>query len=99
MAGGGRLALLTEGRVAQLPPALALAIWRRVSDAHCRQGHGINRPRSEVTKNFELYQGRALHAPVLVTEHGQPSAVILAADEYEQLLQLDRQALSITELE
>jgi prevent-host-death family protein len=55
-------------------------------------------PAAEVTKNFELYQDRALHAPVTVTAHGRPSVVILAADEYERLRQLDRQALSITEL-
>lgn len=55
-------------------------------------------PVAEVTKNFELYQERALHAPVTVTRRGRPSVVILAADEYERLRRLDRQALSVTEL-
>ncbi|HXQ47181.1 MAG TPA: type II toxin-antitoxin system prevent-host-death family antitoxin [Caulobacteraceae bacterium] len=55
-------------------------------------------PIAEVKKNFELYQDRALRTPVTVTSHGRPSVVILAADEYERLRSLDRQALSITEL-
>ncbi len=55
-------------------------------------------PIAEVKKNFEFYQDRALRTPVTVTTHGRPSVVILAADEYERLRNLDRQALSITEL-
>jgi PHD/YefM family antitoxin component YafN of YafNO toxin-antitoxin module len=55
-------------------------------------------PIAEVKKNFELYQDRALLAPVTVISQGRPSVVILAADEYERLCSLDRQALSITEL-
>lgn len=55
-------------------------------------------PDAKVTKNFTLYQERALHAPVTVTRRGRPSVVILAADEYERLRMLDRQALSVTEL-
>ena len=55
-------------------------------------------PIAELKKNFELYQDRALHTPVTVISQGRPSVVILAADEYERLRSLDRQALSITEL-
>lgn len=55
-------------------------------------------PIAELKKNFELYQDRALHVPVTVTNHGRPSVVIIAADEYERLRSLDRQALSIAEL-
>ena len=46
---------------------------------------GESVPVTEVTKNFELYQKRALRAPVTVTRRGRPSVVILAADEYERL--------------
>jgi prevent-host-death family protein len=55
-------------------------------------------PIAEVKKNFALYQDQALHTPVTVTSHGRPSVAILAANEYERLRSLDRQALSITEL-
>jgi len=39
-------------------------------------------PIAEVSKDFERYQDRALHAPVTVTNQGRPSVVILAAEEF-----------------
>jgi prevent-host-death family protein len=53
---------------------------------------------AEVRQHFDRYQDQALRNPVTVTRRGKPPVVILAADEYERLRQLDRQALSIHEL-
>ena len=53
---------------------------------------------AEVAKDFEAYRERAQRGPVTVTRRGRPSVVILAADEYERLRSLDRQALAVTEL-
>ncbi len=55
-------------------------------------------PITEVKRDFERYQDRALRSPVTVTKRGRPSVVIFAAEEYERLRRLDRRALSVTEL-
>lgn len=51
-----------------------------------------------VQKNFGFYRDAARRRPVTVTHHGRPSVVILAAEEYERLRRLDRQALAVEEL-
>ena len=44
------------------------------------------------------YQDRALVEPVLVTRNGRERLVLLSAEEYRRLKQLDRQALHVSEL-
>lgn len=51
-----------------------------------------------VQKKFGFYRDAAQRRPLTVTHHGRPSVVILAAEEYERLKRLDRQALAVEEL-
>ena len=53
---------------------------------------------AEFQKAFGRYREAALKAPVTITNHGRDSLVLLAADEYRRLKNLDRQALYVTEL-
>lgn len=50
---------------------------------------------AEVQKNFGRYKDAARAEPVVVTQHGKPAVVILAASEYERLKQLDRRVLRL----
>ena len=52
---------------------------------------------AEVQKNFGRYKDTALAEPVVVTQYGKPSVVILAAAEYERLKELDRRILLLDE--
>lgn len=45
---------------------------------------------AEAQKNFGRYREQALTEPVVITQHGKPSVVILSAAEYERLKDLDR---------
>ena len=53
---------------------------------------------AEFQKAFGRCREAALKAPVTITNHGRDSLVLLAADEYRRLKNLDRQALYVTEL-
>jgi prevent-host-death family protein len=53
---------------------------------------------AEVQKNFGRYKDAALAEPVVVTQYGKPSVVILAATEYERLKELDRRILRLDEM-
>ena len=53
---------------------------------------------ASVQRNFGRYRDAARRGPVTVTHHGRPSVVIVAAEEYERLRRLDRQALAVEEL-
>ena len=53
---------------------------------------------AEVQKNFGRYKDTALTEPVVVTQYGKPSVVILAAAEYERLKELDRRILLLDEM-
>ncbi len=53
---------------------------------------------AEFQKGFGRYREAALKAPLTITNHGRDSLVLLAADEYQRLKSLDRQALFVTEL-
>ena len=53
---------------------------------------------AEVQKNFGRYKDTALAEPVVITQRGKPSVVILAAAEYERLKELDRRILLLNEM-
>ncbi|HEX7760304.1 MAG TPA: type II toxin-antitoxin system Phd/YefM family antitoxin [Caulobacteraceae bacterium] len=53
---------------------------------------------AEFQKGFGRYREAALKSPIVITNHGRDSLVLLAADEYERLKSLERQALLVTEL-
>ncbi len=53
---------------------------------------------ADVQKNFGRYKHTALVEPVVVTQYGKPSVVILAATEYEQLKELDRRILRLDDM-
>lgn len=53
---------------------------------------------AEFQKGFGRYREAALKAPVTITNHGRDSLVLLAADEYQRLKRLDRQAMFVSEL-
>lgn len=44
------------------------------------------------------YQDRALVEPVIVTRNGRERIVLLSAQEYHRLKELDRQALTVMQL-
>jgi prevent-host-death family protein len=49
-------------------------------------------------KNFGRYREQALAEPVIVTQHGKPSVVIVSAAEYERLKELDRRVMRLDDL-
>jgi prevent-host-death family protein len=53
---------------------------------------------AEVQKNFGHYKDVARVEPVVVTQHGKPAVVIVAASEYERLKELDRRVLRLDEM-
>lgn len=53
---------------------------------------------AEAQKNFGRYRERALAEPVVVTQYGKPSVVIISAAEYDRLKQLDRRVLRLDEM-
>ncbi len=52
----------------------------------------------EAQKNFGRYSKQALEKPVVVTQYGKPSVVILSALEYERLKELDRRVMLLDEM-
>lgn len=53
---------------------------------------------AEAQKNFGRYRERALEEPVVVTQYGKPSVVILSAAEYERLRELDRRVVLLDQM-
>jgi prevent-host-death family protein len=53
---------------------------------------------AEAQKNFGRYREQALREPVIVTQYGEPSVVIISAAEYERLKELDRRIMRLDEM-
>jgi prevent-host-death family protein len=53
---------------------------------------------AEAQKNFGRYRKQALEEPVVVTQYGKPSVVIISATEYERLKELDRRVMRLDEM-
>lgn len=57
---------------------------------------------SVTAKDFQRHPGRyqrlAQAAPVTITNHGEPSLVLMSVSEYERLKRRDRQVLAVDEL-
>jgi prevent-host-death family protein len=49
-------------------------------------------------RNSGQYQDRALVEPVIITRNGRERTVLISADEYRRLKQLDRESLPVTAL-
>jgi prevent-host-death family protein len=53
---------------------------------------------AEAQKNFGRYREQALAEPVVVTQYGKPSVVIISAAEYERLKELDRRVMRLDDM-
>ena len=53
---------------------------------------------AEAQKNFGHYREQAIEEPVVVTQYGKPSVVIISAVEYERLKELDRRVTRLDEM-
>ena len=53
---------------------------------------------SEFQNAFGALSDKARHEPVVITKHGRPSLVVMAAEEWERLKRRDRQVGLTTEL-
>ncbi len=53
---------------------------------------------AELQKAFGLYREKAMKNPVVITNHGRESLVLMSAEEYRRLKTLDRRALHPQEL-
>ena len=53
---------------------------------------------AELQKNFGHYREQAQAEPVLVTQYGKPSVVLISAAEYERLKELDRRVMLLDEM-
>jgi len=53
---------------------------------------------AEAQKNFGRYREQALAEPVVVTQYGKPSVVIVSAAEYDRLKELDRRVMLLDEM-
>jgi prevent-host-death family protein len=53
---------------------------------------------AEAQKNFGRYREQALAEPVIVTQYGKPSVVIISAAEYQRLKELDRRVMRLDEM-
>jgi prevent-host-death family protein len=53
---------------------------------------------AEAQKNFGRYREEALGEPIVVTQYGKPSVVIISASEYERLKELDRRVMLLDEM-
>jgi prevent-host-death family protein len=53
---------------------------------------------AEAQKNFGRYREQALEEPVVVTQYGKPSVVIISAVEYERLKELERRVTRLDEM-
>jgi prevent-host-death family protein len=54
---------------------------------------------ADFQKSFGRYREQALREPVVITNHGRESLVLLAAEEYHRLKRLDRRSLFAWELD
>lgn len=54
---------------------------------------------AELQRAFGRYREKALREPVIITNHGRESLVLLSAEEYRRLKSQDRQALFPWELD
>jgi prevent-host-death family protein len=53
---------------------------------------------AEAQKNFGRYREQALAEPVVVTQYGKPSVVMISAAEYERLKELDRRVMRLDDM-
>jgi prevent-host-death family protein len=53
---------------------------------------------ADAQKNFGRYREQALEEPVVVTQYGKPSVVIISAAEYERLKELDRRVMRLDDM-
>jgi prevent-host-death family protein len=53
---------------------------------------------AEAQKNFGRYREQALAEPVVVTQYGKPSVVIISAAEYARLKELDRRVMRLDDM-
>lgn len=53
---------------------------------------------AEVQKNFGRYQKEAAREPVVVTQYGTTSVVILSAEEYKRLREYERRTILLEEM-
>jgi prevent-host-death family protein len=53
---------------------------------------------AEAQKNFGRYREQAMAEPVIVTQYGKPSVVIISAAEYQRLKELDRRVMRLDEM-
>ena len=53
---------------------------------------------AEAQKNFGRYREQALAEPVIITQYGKPSVVIISAAEYERLKELDRRVMRLDDM-
>jgi prevent-host-death family protein len=53
---------------------------------------------AEAQKNFGRYREKALAEPVIITQYGKPSVVIISAAEYERLKELDRRVMRLDDM-
>ncbi len=52
----------------------------------------------EFQKNFGRYREVAIRSPLVITNHGRESLVLLSVDEYRRLKKRDREVLHVSEL-
>src|SRR5215469_265392 len=53
---------------------------------------------AEAQKNFGRYREQALAEPVVVTQYGKRSVVIISAAEYARLKELDRRVMRLDDM-
>jgi prevent-host-death family protein len=53
---------------------------------------------AEFQKAFGRYREKALREPIMITNHGRDSLVLMSADEYERLKRRDRMVLKAEDL-
>jgi prevent-host-death family protein len=53
---------------------------------------------AEAQKNFRRYREQALGEPVVVTQYGKPSVVMISAAEYERLKELDHCVMRLDDM-
>ena len=52
----------------------------------------------EFQKGFASYKAKAHREAIIITSHGQDDLVLISADEYNRLRQLDQKAVYVHEL-
>ena len=54
---------------------------------------------SEVASDFDKWHDKAMHEPVVITSHGQESAVLLSAETFRRLVEGYREIVPVAELD